>query len=300
MAGDKPRGVWGTVRHAFISAVSYGLKKEVVALAASGLGFAWYHYRKGFFLVGGGITLFVALFLWIRRWLQERFVYRPFRLVPMTGLSRVWPVKPLVGGTGNEKISIDERDNAEKALSEAIRNTQEIRLLLVSGWRHIGCEKYPGILWKALTEGRERAPTIEILLMDPSVSSSRSSKAGLESPDRYQRGAQAVLYTLGILKRRYNASITVRLYNEDPIWQMVFTRDELWLMCVANVATGNSPIYCLTRSAKYALAFGLEAVWERRWAGAKMFDLDGPANRVEPDWDRLQDTTQASQSQAAR
>jgi hypothetical protein len=184
---------------------------------------------------------------------------------------------------------------AERALKELVRKMPDtrLRLLLVSGWRMIGCEKAHGILYEELAS--KQAPfELEVLLLRPDGEAAKTRADSLNlTHEQYRKGVEAVLWTLAHWKRSRNLKVSAFLYDEEPIWQMVISRLEIWLLCATkNIPTGRSPIYCLRRDAEYGLAVGFKAVWERRRSLGKPVDFD---TIVEPDWNVLKDVVEMRQ-----
>jgi hypothetical protein len=199
----------------------------------------------------------------------------------------VYPVQKF--GDPNDDVRVTEREEAEEALTQAVRTSTKLRLLLVSGWRHIGCDKHQGLLWNAI-RGRNAVVELEILMLDPSSDEARENPRGLH-PAQYAEGINAVLHTLADWQNKFNnLRISVRLYKEHPIWQFVVTEDEMWLQCAHGVSNDRSPVYCLKLASAndFGLAFGLLGVWERRWKTGVVVDLPKMLARA-PSWEKIVD-----------
>lgn len=179
---------------------------------------------------------------------------------------------------------------AESSLCKAAGAAAELQLLLVSGWYYIGSLKKPGILYDTLAQ---RSPPLKlrVLLLNPGSreAEARAKVLGL-SHEEYKNGIHAVLWTLAAWKEARGLDIEVALYEEEPIWQMVMTPKELWLLCARQVPAEESPVYCLQRSGPYSLAWGLLGVWEHRWRTAQLQDL---AQVLKPDWSKVRDRSAA-------
>jgi hypothetical protein len=236
--------------------------------AAAGLwGYGWYWLGPSALLFTGYLA---------RGWIK-RGIYR-LRVANLSGIQRVYPVAPYGGG----KVNDTHRDNAENALLEVVRKSRHLRLLLASGFRHIGCEKHAGLFWKALGK-RPPGTRVEILLVSDQLSAHRAALAGMDLAV-YEEGRRAVLHGIARLAAVHGLIVEVRCYDEEPIWQMVITDSELWLLCAEGTDTARSPVYCIRRNGPYSLSCGLEAVWRRRWAKATPTHLETVA---EPDWSKV-------------
>lgn len=219
----------------------------------------------------------------------ERRIRYQWKISKWSGIARVYPIAPYPELRAGRPYAADPLavwQQAVDAMQTVVQHphTTRLQLLLVSGWRMIGCDVARGILYEQLS--RLRKCHIEILLLNPASPAAVDRARAIDlSPDQYQKGVQAVLWTLGVWQRSKGVNITAYFYNEEPIWQMVMTKLEIWLLCAAeNIATGQAPIYCLRRDAECGLAFGFEAVWKRRLATATQQDL---SNTPEPDWRSL-------------
>lgn len=213
---------------------------------------------------------------------------RWFRARGWAALSVVYPVAPLKPGLAERKATGEKNAAiAIAALRAGIQHSSHVRLLLASGFRIIGPARFPGWLHDILSEVSPLR-TLEILLLDPASSSAEARAAETMSgygARHYQEGTKSVLWTLRQWKHDYALDIRVRLYTEEPIWQMVILPDDLWLLVAADGrSTDTSPFFVFRREQPYGLAWGLEAVWDRRWNlnADRDIDLDaiGP-----PDWD---------------
>jgi len=202
-----------------------------------------------------------------------------WKISKWAGLARVFPVAPypdLAQGHPHADDPDAVRNAADGAMKDLLsRDLSSVQLLLVSGWRMIGHGALPGTLLKPL-KGRAKIGQIEVLLLNPygDVARKRADQLGLTWP-QYQSGVQAVLHTLKMLRDETGRSIDVYFYDEEPIWQMVVTRPEIWVFCAAtDIPAERSPIYTLRTDAEYGLAFGFAAVWKRRREMAILQDLD--------------------------
>jgi hypothetical protein len=194
------------------------------------------------------------------------------RAAEWAGISRVYPVK----GFGNTSPRSDEQFRAAlTALRRSVAEEPELYLLLASGFRHFGAGKFSGWIETELRDRKTPPQTLRILLLDPACDAAKARAQQYKmTADAYEAGVQAVLWKLRGWKRERGLAMEVRLYREAPIWQMLLTNKELWLLCARQTPAEDSPIYCLRRHGPFGLAYGLEAVWERRWATATPYDLD--------------------------
>jgi hypothetical protein len=200
-----------------------------------------------------------------------------------SGVAQVYPIAPYPG-LGQSAPNYKIRDKANSALAGAATTARDLKLLMVSGWRFIGCQNDPGLLLSVL-QSQRGGFSLEVLLLDPrgDIAKKRADKQGFNH-DQYVEGVKAVVWTLAHL-RAHGYPVKVSYYSEEPIWQMVITELEIWLLCASrNVSTGESPVYCLKRLTAHGLAFGMLSVWDRRLATATPLDLD---TATEPDWKRL-------------
>jgi hypothetical protein len=228
-------------------------------------------------LVAGALLVLFAGAAGVRRlwsWFSDRW-----RIGKRSGISRVYPVQGYPGTSGGMR-SVGQFTLALEGLRGVVAAEPELRFLLVSGFKHFGGGRHTGWIEEALLR-REKSPKILVLLLDPGAPAARERASETYGdalrPDDYCYGIETVLWKLRGWKRERGFDIEVRLYQEPPIWQMVVTPREVWLLCAPKVRVENSPVYCLRRNDPYTLAYGLEAVWERRWGGALPFDLDGMA-----------------------
>jgi hypothetical protein len=234
-------------------------------------------------IVGGVVAVVVATY-GIHEYYDpflSRLKYQ-WRAAKWAGLAQVYPVTSYPGFKFDSNN--DVKALSDKALRDLAASSQELRLLLASGWRLIGCEKYPGLLYDAL-KGRQGSRLVALLL-DPASEPAklRADKCAM-TPDEYANGIQAVLQTLKNLRDIHGLKVEAHFYDEDPIWQMVLSESEIWMLCASqNVTSGRSPVYCLKRDAPYGLAFGMAAVWERRLKIATPINLD---TLQAPTWPKL-------------
>jgi hypothetical protein len=238
-------------------------------------------------LIAAGVLVVEAM---RRRWRPRllRLYYR-WKLVELTGISRAFPVKPYpepasgeIGGR-NE----DQSELVNLSLRGLVSTSTSLDLLLVSGAHYIGSVRRPGVLYKELFEcPRQEKPKLRVLLLDPDGEQTiKRAKQRNVSVEEYKSEIHAVIWTLSLLKTACGMDVEVSLYSEVPIWQMIMSQNELWLLCARRVPAQDSPVYCLQRHGRYSLAWGLEGVWERRWEAAKRVDLSKVSA---PDWSRIQ------------
>lgn len=228
--------------------------------------------------------------------LDPRRLIARYKTRSYAGLATVAPTHPL---DPNEVM--DPREGARniqvalKGLRKALRASPSVQLMLASGFRLIGTEKYKGWLFDELELTK---PALEVLLLDyesPICAArggtvlNRSSKGTNHSGNSYAVGIQAVLWTLRNWQKIHGMEVEVRLYQQEPIWQMLIFPKELWLLVSADGrSTDTSPVFVFKRGQKFGLSWGWEAVWRRRWSDAdtRLVDLD---TVIEPDWNLVVD-----------
>lgn len=216
------------------------------------------------------IVTAVAVVVALTARLVFRLYYR-WKVSEWSGIVRVYPVRGFAAQ--EEQPNAKHREAAERALQELTRNANRLQLLLASGFHYIGSHKSPGVLYEALN-ARSGPFQLDVLLLDPGSKDEVAKRAKLANMDehQYRAGMDSVLWTLRQLKEARGVNVSVRTYKEAPIWQMVLTDAELWLLCAHSIASDLSPVYCL-KHAPYGLSHGLRAVWTRREEGGTPVDL---------------------------
>lgn len=199
--------------------------------------------------------------------------YQPFRLRykarSWAGLKMVYPIASLSpDSTVDKDESLQRAETGIKAMCAAIEPCLQVELLLASGFRVIGWARHQGWLYDVLSKNQGRK--LKVLLLDPESESAERRAAEVMGPHghaAYVAGTQAVLWTLRRWEYEHGLDIEVRLYQEDPIWQMVRLPSELWLLVAAGGrSTDTSPLYALERGTEYGIAWGVEEVFDRRWS----------------------------------
>ncbi|WP_437902923.1 hypothetical protein WME95_30775 [Sorangium sp. So ce327] len=257
----------------FIAAAIWLLEAGFVGLFGllAGAGADWLKYDKASFISAGTVAVGIIIIAIARsNWSYYSLIHR-FSLVKWTGITRTFPVRPYprFGGSANKSI----QDAARRALMAITENAGSLNLLLVSGWHYIGCGKHQGVLYQQLSN-RTDSLSLDVLLLDPDSDEARKRAefSGIAYKS-YAEGIRAVTWTLVHFANTRGIKLRIGYYQEEPIWQMVITEDELWLICARGMSAQDSPVYCLSKKEKYSIAWGLEAVWQRRWDSAKMVDL---------------------------
>jgi hypothetical protein len=135
----------------------------VFVLAALGLDKDKQWYKNQWQVHWKTVTLVVLLLVItvIAIALIEKFAKIAYRLRVSfwSGIVRVYPVQRY--GDPESAVRVEERKLAEKAIQDAVRDAKVVRLLLVSGWRHIGCDPHQGLLWNSL-RGRNSIVDLEV------------------------------------------------------------------------------------------------------------------------------------------
>lgn len=205
------------------------------------------------------------------------------------GLAMVIPVFPLDPNQNEDsEVGRKRAEIATRFLCRGVESSRKVDLLVASGYHFIGCsrEGHRGWLFDVLDKNAE-STTLRVLLLDPESEDGQAraeAVMGSYGPDSYARGVEAVLWTLKRWRDDRNMNVEVRKYREAPIWQFVKLPATLWLlMSAGGRSTVSSPLFVLKRGARYGLAWGLEAVWERRWGQRDTVVVDLDAVH-EPDW----------------
>lgn len=231
------------------------------------------------------LVALIALLAWDRTQgrILARLMYQ-LRAARWAGITQVYPVAPFPTDSGQSpEYDQEVRNKADEALREMTRSVDQLQIMAASGWRLIGTSQVPGLLYEALSH-QSKGFKLEILLLDPDSDPGRARAKAQKilSAEQYREGVMAILWTLRRWKREHHIDVKVYLFDEEPIWQMVMSHAEIWLLCATkNVSAGRSPVYCLRRNTPYGLAFGVEAVWARRKVRATEYELD---KMTEPNW----------------
>lgn len=230
------------------------------------------------------VVFLLAYAVKLARQVNFRRMLFAWRMSKWTGVKRAFPIRPYPN-TNSVVVDVRQKEIAEASLRGIAKGAGSRSLLLVSGWHYIGCQKHPGVLCKEL-EHRRPPLKLSVLLLNPDCAEAkqRARKLGT-SEERCAMGINAVMYTIAQWREVFNVDIEVRLYGEVPIWQMVITNDEMWLVCARDVPAHESPVYCLDRHAEYSLAWGLYGVWERRCSTSRPVALE---SITKPDWEKIQ------------
>jgi hypothetical protein len=200
--------------------------------------------RARFSWTTGGLLMVICSVAAIHRYYDPfitSFRYQ-WRAAKWAGLAQVYPIASYPGfkaqGAGSTIKTL-----SDNALIDLATSAQGLNLLLASGWRLIGCEKYPGLLYDAL-RARTAGFPVTVLLLHPDSESARAraARCGMTTTE-YTNGTVAVLSTLGQLRDVYELAVEVYYYDEEPIWQMVISESEIWMLCASNnVPTRMSPV----------------------------------------------------------
>lgn len=120
---------------------------------------------------------------------------------------------------------------------------------------------------------------LKILLLNPeSKSFSQRCKHINVSEKKYREWIDKSIEFCKNLKSRKNIPVEVRLYDDYPIWKMIFTSEYMWLQWYQNVNVDQTPVYNLQTTAgkdKTSLYYPMHAVFRRRWDAGKVIDLEG-------------------------
>ena len=189
------------------------------------------------------------------------------------GLRRTFPVAtyPLE----DRRVTYRPRASraAQQALQDAVGGYQSVKLLLVSGFFHLGTRGEPGCIARGLE--KHRVLELEVVLLDPEGKIAHARDALLGSATRSGAYSDGIREVIQLLRQwadtRPYWRVQVWLYDEEPIWQMaVLGAEELWLLTAAQgVTSGYSPVYRFNLKSHHGLGWGLAPVWSRRKASAR-------------------------------
>lgn len=155
-----------------------------------------------------------------------------------------------------------------------IEGTKPSRLCILgaTGWETFGSSQSPlhGLV-------KDFQGTVSILLLKPgSDGFKRRTKALNKNEANYRQEIEDSVQYCRKLKDEYGKSIEVRLYEDDPIWKMIFSDRYLWLQYYdPSDDVDNTPVYTLQTRAQAtdsSLYYPLVKVFLRRWNDSQTID----------------------------
>ena len=149
----------------------------------------------------------------------------------------------------------------------------ELRILGATGWETFGKPESP--LHNVLQSFRGE---IRILLIKPKCSAFkvRAKALGIKERDYEKEIKQSIAFCEEL--RDKGKSIIVKLYEQTPIWKMIFTEKYMWLQHYkTDEHVDNTPVYTLfANDSETSLYFPLIDVFRKRW------DYDNNETVVKP------------------
>lgn len=179
-----------------------------------------------------------------------------------------------VSGFWNHSNDVQKKENWEFCQQRILSNeTRQLRILGATGWDTFGKREAP---LHDLVENF--TGEIKILLLKPEskAASARARSVGV-SPDDYNKEINDTIYFCNQLKAR-GRPITVKFYDQSPIWKMIFTEKYMWLQYYKqDKHVDETPVYMLfANDSKTSLYFPLLNVFVKKW------DYDNNKTVVEP------------------
>ncbi len=194
---------------------------------------------------------------------------------------RVWPVLVrekryalMLEGIGLREFSPHDSDERrtqdwDSCLVELNRSKPNVLCILgATGWETFGSPQSP--LHDLLKHFQGR---IHILLLKPDAAGFKKRTADLNRNEAsYADEISSSVDYCKTLKGRYHKNIELKLYEDEPIWKMIFSDQYLWLQYYDPARdVDDTPVYTLqTRGAENqsSLYYPLIRVFERRWKEA--------------------------------
>lgn len=177
----------------------------------------------------------------------------------------------MLEGIGLREFSLHNTDSARdadwrKCTYELERtNPQTLYILGGTGWDTFGSPQSP--LHSLL---KEFQGTVRILLLKPGADGFSKRINDLNrNPKEFERQINDSVSFCSTLIKDQNKSIEIRLYEDEPIWKMIFTDQYLWLQYYdPKKDVDKTPVYTLqTRDTELhsSLYYPLVRVFQRRW-----------------------------------
>lgn len=155
-----------------------------------------------------------------------------------------------------------------------------LKILAITGARTFGLESSP--LHKVL-ESFGGTGKIHILLINPlsSAFEQRIKERGIKNKRQYLIDLETtVAFCKALHDGALGARISVKLYDQMPIWKMVFANGYLWLQCYDEPAEiGRSPVYTINTDG--SLHKHLDKIFEKRWEYDNSISVDFSALNAE-------------------
>lgn len=178
--------------------------------------------------------------------------------------------------------SENKRDQDWTRCVVEIENTRPNRLCILgaTGWETFGSSQSP--MHNLL---RDFQGSIHILLLKPGSYGFKKRTAELnKNEDNYRQEIEDSIEYCRTLVQKYKKSIDVRLYEDEPIWKMIFSDRYLWLQYYdPNDDVDNTPVYTLQTRAHptgSSLYYPLVKVFQRRWNDSNTMDALASTRRV--------------------
>ena len=189
----------------------------------------------------------------------------------------------MLEGIGLREFSNHDSENKrgqdwDRCVAE-IKNTRPSRLCILgaTGWDTFGSSQSP--MHNLI---RDFEGSIHILLLKPGSYGFQKRTAELnKNEENYRQEIEDSIEYCRSLVEKYKKSIDIRLYEDEPIWKMIFSDRYLWLQYYdPKDDVDNTPVYTLQTRAQAtdsSLYYPLVKVFQRRWNDAK--STDGLANQ---------------------
>lgn len=201
------------------------------------------------------------------------------RALALSGLQRVFP----------QVVQAE----AESEVARLVGSSQLVRLLLCSGFHHIGNpsgEGQKGFLANAIDARPKESGPLEILLLDPDATcvAERAAASGIPA-DLYREGIRAVIWALRHSALAGQRRIEVRLLDAVPDAQLLITKNEVWVWSTTK-PTERSLLHCCSRLNEDGLGAIFASQWASAWQRAKPLNL---ATAREPEWRKVKNRVQS-------
>lgn len=168
-----------------------------------------------------------------------------------------------VSGFWLHSDSNDKQTNWESCKAKILADhPNELRILGATGWETFGRPGSP--LHDVVQSFRGE---IRILLIKPKCNAFKVRARALGVKERdYEREIKNSIALCEQLRDR-GKSIVVKLYEQTPIWKMIFTDKYMWLQCYKpDQHVDNTPVYTLfANDSETSLYFPLIDVFRKRW-----------------------------------
>lgn len=162
--------------------------------------------------------------------------------------------------------------NAKIRANKAI----DLRIMGSTGWNTFGHHQSP--LYQLIEQFQGE---IKILLMNPDPALPTLIQRAAETnktPAQYAKEINDSITRLKLLKQQKGRNISLKLYDQIPIWKMLISNDYMWLQHYSkNMNVEDTPVYTFFSDGDggTSLFHALYSVWIKRWDvdGNKVCDL---------------------------